>query len=57
MSRMGDRYIQYTEVISELRDVGGTRDEMIEKFAGAFDMGANEAERIVSQIQRDDGYE
>lgn len=57
MSRMGDRYIQYTEVISELRDVGGTRDEMIEKFAGAFDMGANEAERIVSQIERDDGYE
>jgi len=57
MSRMGDVYIEYTEVISELRDSGGTRDEMIKKFAEEFDMKGDEAERIFSQIQRNDGYE
>ena len=57
MSRMGDVYIGYTEVISELRDSDGTRDEMVTRFAEKFDMKTDEAERIFSQIQRNDGYE
>ena len=57
MSRMGDVYIGYTEVISGLRDTCGTRDEMVNQFAKEFDMKTDEADRIIHQIQRNDGYE
>ena len=57
MSRMGSLYIEYIEVISGLRDTCGTRDEMVSQFAEEFDMKTDEADRIIHQIQRNDGYE
>ena len=57
MSRMGSLYIEYIEVISGLRDACGTRDEMVSQFAEEFDMKTDEADRIINQIQRNDGYE